>query len=95
MAKNKHHKSGMPSQVVQMVKNPPASAVDAGDAGLIPGSERFSGGRNGNPLQYFLPGKFHRQRSLAGHSPWGRKEPDTTEHTYTALDEQNGYETLL
>ena len=25
-----------------------------------------------------LPGKFHRQRSLAGHSPWGCKESDTT-----------------
>ena len=25
----------------------------------------------------FLPGKFHGQRSLAGYSPWGRKESDT------------------
>ena len=31
-----------------MVKNLPASAGDAGDAGLIPGSGRG----NGNPLQY-------------------------------------------
>ena len=32
----------------------------------------------------FLPGKFHGQRSLAGH-PWGHKESDTTEritHTH-------------
>ena len=28
-------------------------------------------------------GKFHRQRSLAGHSPWGRREPDTTERLST------------
>ena len=28
----------------------------------------------------FLPGKFQAQRSLAGYSPWGHKEPDTTEH---------------
>ena len=28
----------------------------------------------------FLPGKFHRQRSLAGYSPWVCKESDTTEH---------------
>ena len=28
----------------------------------------------------FLPGKFHRQKSLAGYSPWGPKEPDVTEH---------------
>ena len=26
-----------------------------------------------------LPGKFHGQRSLAGYSPWGHKESDTTE----------------
>ena len=32
-----------------MVKNLPANA---GDAGLIPGSGRYSGGGNGNPLQY-------------------------------------------
>ena len=35
-----------------MVKNPPASAGDARDKGLIPGSERSPGGGNGNPLQY-------------------------------------------
>ena len=27
----------------------------------------------------FLPGESHRKRSLAGYSPWGRKESDTTE----------------
>ena len=27
----------------------------------------------------FLPGKFHRQRRLAGYSPWGHKELDMTE----------------
>ena len=26
-----------------------------------------------------LPGEFHGQRSLAGYSPWGPKESDTTE----------------
>ena len=30
------------------------------------------------PTPVFLPGKFHGQRSLAGYSPWGRKESDTT-----------------
>ena len=37
------------------------------------------------PIQVFLPGKFHRQRSLAGYSPWGCKELDMTErltHTF-------------
>ena len=32
-----------------VVKNPPANV---GDAGLIPGSGRFPGGGNSNPLQY-------------------------------------------
>ena len=27
----------------------------------------------------FLPGEFHEQRRLAGYSPWGHKESDTTE----------------
>ena len=36
--------------------------------------EAFGDG-NGNPLQY----SCHGQRSLAGCSPWGRKESDTTE----------------
>ena len=30
----------------------------------------------------FLPGKPHRQRSLVGYSPWGRKELDTTERLH-------------
>ena len=35
-----------------MVKNPHANAGDARDVGSVPGSERFAGGENGNPLQY-------------------------------------------
>ena len=31
------------------------------------------------PTPVFLPGEFHGQRSLAGYSPWGHKESDTTE----------------
>ena len=30
----------------------------------------------------FLPGRFHRQRSLEGYSPWGHKELDMTEHVH-------------
>ena len=30
-----------------------------------------------------LLGKSHRQRNLAGHSPWGHKESDTTGHADT------------
>ena len=68
------------SQVL-VVKDPPANARDTG---LIPGSGRFPRVGNGNPLQpIFLPGKSHRQRSLVGYSPWGRKESNTTEPTHT------------
>ena len=40
------------SQVAPVVKNLPASAGDARDAGSIPESGRFPGVGNGNPLQY-------------------------------------------
>ena len=35
-----------------VLKNPPASAGDAGDMGLIPGLERSPQEKQGNPLQY-------------------------------------------
>ena len=35
--------------------------------------------REWQPTPVFLPVEFHRQRSLAGYSPWGSKELDTTE----------------
>ena len=37
--------------------------------------------RKRQPTPGFLPGNFHRQRSLAGYSPWGCKELDSTEHS--------------
>ena len=37
------------------------------------------------PTPVFLPGEFHRQRSLAGYSPWGVKELDTTEKLMLSL----------
>ena len=40
------------SQVVLMVKNPPANSGDVRDADSIPGLGRSPGGGNGNPLQY-------------------------------------------
>ena len=39
-----------------MVNNLPAEAGDAGDVGSIPGSGRFPGDGNGNPLQYSYQG---------------------------------------
>ena len=64
-----------------MVKDPPASAGDARDTSLILALE--------DPLEkemaafpVFLPGKSHGLRSLAGYSPWSRKELDTAEHEH-------------
>ena len=34
------------------------------------------------PTPVFLPEEFHGQRSLAGYSPWGHTESDTTEHSH-------------
>ena len=54
----------------------------------IPGFDSWSGQSpgegNGYPFLVFLPGEFHGQRSLAGCSPWGCKELDTTEVTEQA-----------
>ena len=69
------------SQMVLVVKNPPANAEDLRDAGLIPGWGRSPGGAHGNPLQCFCLENPHGQRSLVGYSPRGRKESDTTEVT--------------
>ena len=37
------------------------------------------------PTPVFLPGDFYGQRSLAGYSPWGCKELDTTEQLSLSL----------
>ena len=58
------------------------SACSAGILGSIPELGRTPGGGHG--------GEFHGQGSLAGYSPWGRKESDTTEwltHTHTVIEE--------
>ena len=47
--------------------------------GSSPGLGRSPQGREWLPTPVFLPGEFHGYRSLAGFSPWGRKELDTTE----------------
>ena len=36
----------------------------------------------------FLPGESHGQRSLVGHSSYGFKESDMTEHTQTHINTQ-------
>ena len=61
-----------------MVKNLPANAEDTGDGGLIPGSGRSPGGRNGYPLQHpcleNLMDRGHWQATVHGVA----KESDTT-----------------
>ena len=44
-------------------------------------------GREWQPIPVLLPGKSRGQRSLAGYSPWGRKESGTNEQlsTHTGL----------
>ena len=64
------------SQVVLVIKNPPANAGDIRNTGSTPGS--------GRPTPVFLPEKSHRQRRLAGSSPWGHKESHMTEQLILA-----------
>ena len=68
-----------------VVTNLPANA---GDAVLIPGSERSPGAGNGNPLQYFawkIP--WTEESGGLHYIPWDHTELDTTEcartHTHT------------
>ena len=76
-----------------------ASAYNAGNLGSIPGSGRFPGEGNGNPLQYFLPGKSHGRRSLVQATVYGVAESrarlsDFT-HSLTHSDSQRVWNSLL
>ena len=62
-----------------MVKNTPANAGDARDTGSVPGSGRYTGEGNGNPVQY------SRLENPMDRGAWWAmvhgvtKEPDMTE----------------
>ena len=58
-----------------MIKNLPAMQK----TWVNPWVGNIAGGGHGNPLQYPSLENPHGQRSLAGCSPWGHKESDTTE----------------
>ena len=75
---------GFPGDSV--IKNPPANAGDSRIAGSIPGSGRSPWRRSWQPTPVFLPGESHGQKNLAGYSPWGHKESDTTEQLSTHTD---------
>ena len=53
--------------------------LKCGRCGFDPWVGKMSWRKKWQPTPVFLPGKFHGQRSLAGYSPWGCKESDTTE----------------
>ena len=55
------------------------SAYSTGGPRFDPWVVKIPWRREWLPTPLFLPGEFHRQRSLAGYSPWGHKELDTTE----------------
>ena len=58
------------------------SAFNTGDPGSIRGSGKIPWRRQWLSTPVFLPGEFCGQRSLAGYSPVGYNESDTTEMTY-------------
>ena len=54
-------------------------SAKAGEVGSISEWGRSPGEGHGNQPQYSCVENPHGQRSLAGYSPWGTKELDTTE----------------
>ena len=67
------------SQVVLVVKNPPANAEDIRDMGQIPRSGR-SPGECLATHSSILPGESHGQRSLVSYNPQSHKETNGTQH---------------
>ena len=67
------------SQVMLVVKNPPANAGDIRDTGCIPGSGRPPGGEHGNPLQYSGLEKSIDRGAWRATVPGVAKELDMTE----------------
>ena len=61
-----------------MVKNLPANAGDRRDCRFDPWVGNIPWRRTRQPTPVFLPAESHGQRSLAGYSPYGRKESNAT-----------------
>ena len=60
-------------------------ACNGGDCVLSLGGEDPLKKRMATHSPVFLPGEFHEQRKLAGYTPWGCKEQDTTEQLTLSL----------
>ena len=61
--------------MAQQVKNPPAVQGAAGGVSSIPGLGMAT-------HSSIFARKSHGQRSVAGYSPWGPKESNTTDYTW-------------
>ena len=55
-----------------MARNPCTNAGDTRDAGSTR-IRKILWSRKWQPIPGSLPGRFHRQKSLAGYSPWGHR----------------------
>jgi len=69
------------SQVVLVVKNVPANAGHIKRHWFHPWVGKIPWRKVWQLTPVFLPGELLGQRSLAGCSPWGCKDSDTTEAT--------------
>ena len=79
---SKGNTQGFPDGSV--IKNPPLNAGAAHDHRFNPQVGKSSWSRKWQLTPVFFPGRSHGQRSMAGYSPRGCKEWDTTEATQHA-----------
>ena len=56
--------------------------LQCGRPGFNPWVGKIPWRRKRPPTPVLLPGKSHGRKSLAGYSPWGRKESDTTKQLH-------------
>ena len=67
------------SQAVLVIRNPPANAGDVKRCSFSPWAWKIPWGRAWQPTPVFWPGESPgTEGSLAGYSPWGHTELDTT-----------------
>ena len=57
--------------------------LQCGRPGFDPCVGKIPWRRKWQPTPVLLPGKSHEQRNLAGCSPWGRKETQLSDFTFT------------